>query len=126
MSKKNNAQGDIRYTRPGRPTILESKGDPHLVEKAAEMRFLGCSWSQIASRLGVGKTTIRRYVLAFQKENGGQIEEEIGSRMPRNNDDDSRNKESQYLSFSIREDVLEGLPKTFRKFVSLVRKAREM
>ena len=40
----------------GRPSVMT----PELLERAREMRAAGATYSQIATELGVGKTTIRR------------------------------------------------------------------
>lgn len=127
MTKRNDAQNSPKRKRgPGRPTIFETKGDPFLVEKGTEMRLLGYSWSRIASELGVGKTTIRRYVRAYQKEKGSQMRGEVARGMPKTSDNRSGINRNQCLSFQVKENVLDGLPKSFRIFLSLVRRAREM
>lgn len=126
MSKKNCSQDGTRRGKPGRPTILQTTGDPLLVERASEMRLRGLSWAKIAARLGVGQTTIRRYVRAFQKANGSQTEGRLSCSTSKTDDNVSGMNEDQYFLASIRDDVLEGLPKTFRIFVSLVRKSREL
>ena len=127
MSRHGNRQGsDKRGRKPGRPTVMESRGDPKLPTRAAELRSLGLSWSQIASRLGVGRTTARRLVLLCQKDEGSQTRDDIISDVPQTNDDNPQTNDSQCVPFEIKEDVLERLPKTFRIFASLVRRAREM
>jgi hypothetical protein len=59
-----------RRGRWGRPSIMESMGDPELPQKAREMRSQGLSWSEIAINLKIGKTTARRLVNACQKDEG--------------------------------------------------------
>lgn len=44
----------------GRPAVIT----PELLERARELRADGATYSQIASELGVGKTTIRRALTA--------------------------------------------------------------
>lgn len=52
----------------GRPNIMETSGDPQIALKAAGMRSQGLSWSQIASNLGIGRTTARRLASLCQKD----------------------------------------------------------
>jgi orotate phosphoribosyltransferase-like protein len=119
-------QSDLKQKRrPGRPSVLESKGDPNLASKAAEMRSLGLSWSQIAFKLGVGRTTARRLVLMCQKRNESQIGRSIGSTIPKHNDTGMEGDSSQHVSTSIDNDILGKLPKTFQIFSMLLEEARK-
>lgn len=126
MSSKSDFQKSHKKKRKrGRPSVLESKEDPDLASKATEMRFLGLSWSQIASRLGIGRTTARRLVLAFQKSSGSQTKSDSNSSVPKTDSCHLMAEVGQHFSLSLKEDILEGMPKTFRIFVSLIRKARQ-
>lgn len=54
------ASGRRGRGRPGRPTVEEQLGDPGLADKARCLRDQDLSWSQIADRLRVGRSTARR------------------------------------------------------------------
>lgn len=54
--------------RWGRPTVMDRKGDPNLASKASEMRSKGLSWSQIASGLGVSRSSAKRLARVYQKD----------------------------------------------------------
>ncbi len=81
MSKKNNVQDKLKRRKPGRPSILEVRKDPNLARRAAEMRFLGRSWGEIGSSLGLARSTARRLVLMYQKDIGCQTREEVKNRI---------------------------------------------
>ena len=56
----------------------ERLGDPLLVVKARTLRAEGLSWTQIAERLGVGRTTARR--LCQNSEDASRHDTAPGSR----------------------------------------------
>ena len=127
MSRHSNRQAsDKRGRRPGRPTVMESRGDPKLPARAAEMRSLGLSWSQIASRLGVGRTTARRLALMCQKDSGCQTGHLVSPIFPKPAKIGGETSSSQNASSALDSGVLEKLPKTFRIFSELLEKAREL
>ena len=66
--KEGIAKAKLKRGKWGRPSITETKGDPQIALKAAEMRSQGLSWSEIASNLEIGRTTVRRLVSLCQKD----------------------------------------------------------
>lgn len=126
MSKKNNAQDRVKRRKPGRPSILEVRKDPNLAKRAAEMRFLGHSWGEIGSSLGLARSTARRLVLMYQKEIGCQSSENVHSSVPKHTDISTLEGHAQHIESSIDDDVLRKLPKTFQIFSSLLARVREM
>jgi len=127
MTKRNEAQNSPkRRRRPGRPSILEVRKDPDLARRAAEMRFLGRSWGEIGSSLGLARSTARRLVLMYQKEIGCQSRETANPSVSKPIDEGTRGSHSQQYGSIIDDDVLEKMPKTFQIFSSLLRKVREM
>ncbi len=126
MSKRNDAQGKTKSRKPGRPSTLEVRKDPDLAKKAAEMRFLGHSWGEIGSSLGLARSTARRLVLMYQKEIGCQSRDNVLSSVPKHIDIGTPVGHTQHIESSFGDDVLERLPKTFQIFYSLLAKAREM
>ena len=126
MTKKNNAQGKVKRRKPGRPSILEVRKDPDLARRAAEMRFLGHSWGEIGSSLGLARSTARRLVLMYQKEIGCRTVENVKSSVPKRTIIGTGEGHSQYVESNIDDDVLEKLPKTFQIFSSLLTRVREM
>ena len=125
--------------RWGRPSISETKGDPKIALKAAQMRSQGLSWSEIASILNVGRTTARRLVNLYQKDGDSQTNidtEKIDSNtnvkgtFSENKDDqgtdpDIADNQGQYPQLASNDDVLSRLPKTFQIFNTLLERARE-
>ena len=123
----------------GRPSIIETKGDPEIGLKASTMRSQGLSWSEIASNLKIGKTTARRLVILYQK--GGDEQKEIDSdstgcnrkvicTFGENEDEQEAKSETsknqiQDNRFPSNDDVLNKMPKTFQIFNSLLEKARK-
>jgi len=127
MTKRNQAQNSPkRRRRPGRPSVLEVRKDPDLARKAAELRFLGHSWGEIGSSLGLARTTARRLALAYQNEIGCQPKATKNLAVPNTVDIGTRKGHSQHPDSNIDKDVLEQMPKTFQIFSSLLQKIREM
>ena len=126
MSKRNDARGKIKSRKPGRPSILEVRKDPDLAKKAAEMRFLGHSWGEIGSSLGLARSTARRLALLYQKDIGCQAVEKVKSSVPKRIIIDTMQDQSQYVESNIDDDILERLPKTFQIFSSLLARVRDM
>ena len=117
--------GSERKDKRGRPSVIESLGDPHLPLKAAVLRNTGRSWSEIASILGVGRTTAKRLATMYQKENESQIEKAPNNKMPKKDDTKHEIEDAQWPSLSMEEGILDCLPKTFKTFISLVKRAQE-
>ncbi|MCJ2563072.1 MAG: hypothetical protein LN417_03160 [Candidatus Thermoplasmatota archaeon] len=127
MTKRNEAQNSPkRRRRPGRPSILEVRKDPDLARRAAEMRFLGSSWGEIGSSLGLARSTARRLALMYQKEIGCQSKATKNPAVPNTVDIGTRKGHSQHLDSNIDKDVLEQMPKTFQIFSSLLSRVRDM
>ncbi|MFQ6107160.1 MAG: hypothetical protein ACE5QF_06200 [Thermoplasmata archaeon] len=127
MTERNEAQNSPkRRRRPGRPSILEVRKDPDLARRATEMRFLGHSWGEIGSSLGLARSTARRLVLMYQKEVGCQSREAANPSVSKPVDEGMDGSHSQQYGSIIDDDVLEKMPKTFQIFSSLLRKVREM
>lgn len=125
MSKeRQNTNGAKSHKKRGRPSVLER--DPDLVSRAAELRLCGLSWSIVASRLGVGRTTARRLFSLYQKDVEGQTIEDSNVAVPENDIHKVGEKPSQCTVFSIDDDILGKLPKTFQIFSSLLEKVRNM
>ncbi|MHA1962573.1 MAG: hypothetical protein ACW99U_20465 [Candidatus Thorarchaeota archaeon] len=111
MSKEDHSQnGSVQKNRRGRPPVTQSLCDPHLPLKAAVLRNTGRSWSEIASIIGVGRTTAKRLATMYQKKK-----------------DDTKHEveDNQWPELSTEEGILDCLPKTFKVFISLVKRARE-
>lgn len=126
MSKRDDSEnGSEQKNRRGRPSVIESLGDPHLPLKASALRSTGRSWSEIASLLGVGRTTARRLATMYQKENESQIEKVSNNRIQNESDAGPQKEGDQWPALSMDEGILERMPKTFRIFVSLVKRAQE-
>jgi hypothetical protein len=126
MSKKNDAQGKSKRRRPGRPSILEVRKDPNLARRAAEMRFLGHSWGEIESSLGLARSTARRLVLMYQKDIGCQTREDVESAVQKPTVNGTHEDHTQDVELTVDDDVLERLPKTFQIFSSLLARVRDM
>lgn len=126
MSKRINCDdGSERKRKRGRPSVIESKGDPHLALKASAMRSAGYSWSKIAFYLGIGKTTARRLARLCQNENESQIANESVSAVPKTGNQRNSKKKNQAPEFAIDEAFLDCMPKTFKMFASLIKRSRE-
>jgi hypothetical protein len=127
MTKRNEPQNSPkRRRRPGRPSILEVRKDPDLARRAAEMRFLGRSWGEIGSSLGLARSTARRLVLMYQKEIGCQSKATRNPAVPNTIEIGTREGHSQHPDSNIDKDVLEQMPKTFQIFSSLLARVREV
>ena len=127
MTKRIEAQNSPkRRRRPGRPSILEVRKDPDLARRAAEMRFLGSSWGEIGSSLGLARSTARRLVLMYQKEIGCQSKTTKNLAVPNTVDIGTCRVHSQHPDSDIDKDVLEQMPKTFQIFSSLLSRVRDM
>ena len=123
----------------GRPTIIETKGDPQIALKAAQMRSQGLSWSEIASILDIGRTSARRLVNLYQKDGDSQTKidadiiesyRKVKGTFSENKDNqgpdsNTANNQGQYPQISSNDDVLSRLPKTFQIFNSLLERARQ-
>lgn len=127
MTKRQRAQNSPkRRRRPGRPSILEVRRDPDLARKAAELRFFGHSWGEIASSLGLARTTARRLVLMYHKQIGCQSNENRSRPLPNSRDIGTKRRRSQLSDSHIDKDVLEQMPKSFQIFSSLLERVREI
>lgn len=126
MSKRDDAQEKNKRRNPGRPSILEIRKDPDLAKKAAEMRFLGHSWGEIGSSLGLSRSTARRLSLLYKKEIGCQAGEIATPSVPKRAIIGIHQQHSQHSESAIDDDVLERLPKTFQIFSSLLARVRDM
>lgn len=124
MSKECHSEnGSEQMRKRGRPSVLED--DPYLVEKVVALRATGRSWAEISTLLRIGKTTVRRLYTVCQKEAESQIKRKSVSTVPKTgNQVDNRNA-YQSFEFSIDDEILACMPKTFRIFLSLVKRARE-
>ena len=109
----------------GRPSIRDSKGDPKIAFKAAELRSQGLSWSQIASHLGIGRTTARRLVNLYLNKNSIWPSDEKNPSMPKSSVFNTSVSESQHIASSIDIDILGNLPKSFQIFSSLLQQAKK-
>ena len=139
LIKEGIAKARSRREKWGRPSVIETRGDPKIGFKASEMRSQGLSWSEIASNLKIGKTTARRLVILYQKDGDKQTEinfERIGCNRKVNctsgeNEDEQEAKtetsknQIQDNRFPSNDDVLNIMPKTFQIFTSLLEKARQ-
>lgn len=126
MSKRDNSENSSeRKDKRGRPSVLESLGDPHLPVKASAMRSAGYSWSEIASYLSVGRTTAQRLATMYQKENESQIDKAPNNKMPKKGNTKHEDEDPQWPELSMEDGILDCLPKTFKIFISLVKRARE-
>lgn len=109
----------------GRPSIMDSKDDPQIAAKAADLRAKGFSWSQIASHLGIGRTTSRRLVSLYQNENSVCPDEKQNPPMPKSNVIDTSESDSRHIISSFDDNILGKLPKSFQIFSSLLEKAKK-
>jgi hypothetical protein len=123
----------------GRPGVVELKGDPHLAAKASELRSGGFSWSEIASRLSISRSSARRLVNLYQKDTAGQIDNHLDSTVPNRGVSDTcvekmDRKEVvqvdlddavQSIDVSTNDEVLAKMPKTFQIFSDLLKQVRE-
>jgi hypothetical protein len=125
MSQQDRNNNNIKSRRKrGRPSVLER--DPNLASRVTELRLCGLSWSTIASRLGVGRTTARRLFSLYQKGVKGQTREDSNSAVPENDTHKPSENPSQYTVLAIDYEILGKLPKTFQIFSSLLEKVRDM
>ena len=62
----------------GRPPIWESRQDPKIILRAKQMRSQGTSWTTIAQKLGIGRTTARRLCQKAQQK----VENVLGTSGP--------------------------------------------
>jgi hypothetical protein len=109
----------------GRPSIFKSKNDSQIALKAAELRSQGLSWSQIASRLGIGRTTARRLVALYLNDTSVNFKKEADSSMPITNEVDMPESRNPIIISSIDVDILGRLPKSFQIFSKLLEKAND-
>jgi len=120
------ARAKAQGSKLGRPTVAEVKGDANIATKAAELRSLGLSWSQIASKLGIGRTTARRLVTLYLKEKDIWTKAESNPPMPKYNVSNTGGSEDQHTASSFDDDILGKMPKTFQIFSKLLEKARSI
>jgi orotate phosphoribosyltransferase-like protein len=104
---------------------MDSKKDPEIAAKATELRSQGLSWSQIASRLGIGRTTARRLVTVCLNKKSVEVDKEIYSSMPKSNHFDSNKSDRSNLISSLDDDIFGKLPKSFQIFSELLEKAKD-
>ena len=114
--------------RAGRPSLEETRGDPRLAEKAQALRAMGLSWSQVAERLGVGRTSARR--LCLERSRGPGLETEAAPEAehdpagpPFRNRAETVPKPPHSLEGRSWTE-LDAMPETFRLFAKLLRRAR--
>jgi hypothetical protein len=139
LIKEGIAKARSRREKWGRPSIIETKGDPEIGFKASEMRSQGLSWSEIASNLKIGKTTSRRLVIHYQEDGDEKKEidsdragcnrkvnctfsENVGEQEAKTETSKNQIQDNQFHS---NDDVLNKMPKTFQIFNSLLEKARK-
>lgn len=153
LFKKNDKEEDTRSLRIkqgiakarasrrkwGRPSIMESKGDPELALKATALHSQGLTWSEIASNLEIGKTTARRLVRQNQREryhplgndaNNIATNRTVTCDLGENEDeqevkDDTSIYQPQGNQLSLHDEVLNKMPKTFQILNSLLERARQ-
>ena len=140
----------VRNPRGGRPRIQEQLGDPMLATKARDLRAKGFSWSKIAERLGIGRSTARTLCLNPSDAQASEFSRLEGDDTCRGNDrfrnssetffesaqEESKDAESE-LNGQVPpshggvdedpktgSDVYQVLPKTFRLFSVLLQRAR--
>ena len=150
LSREQEERRRVRNPKGGRPRIEEQLGDPMLALKAQDLRGKGLSWTKIAARLGIGRSTARTLCLKSAHAQVGEF--------PRLEDDDASRDDAQFrnssetVSGSSQEEVEdaesklsrrdlspsgradgnprtgdeedEGLPRTFRLFSTLLERAR--
>lgn len=109
----------------GRPSIFKSKDDPQIAVKASDLRSQGLSWSQIASRLGIGRTTARRLVTMYLNDNSVKLENVTNPSVPKSNDYDISESKTPIIISSTDDDILGKLPKSFQIFSNLLEKAKK-
>jgi hypothetical protein len=123
----------------GRPSVIEIKGDPKLACKASEMRTQGLSWSEIASNLEIGRTTVRRLVCLYQKDGDNSLRidvdgiasnRKVNCTFGENEEGEKAITENeknlcQDNRLPSNDTVLNKMPKTFQIFNSLLEKARQ-
>lgn len=89
------------------------------------MQSAGYSWSEMAYYLKVGRTTAKRLARVYQKENESQIDRASKNKVQKADDGEHNVEDDQCPDLTIDEEFSEYLPKTFKVFVSLVKRARE-
>jgi hypothetical protein len=123
------AQANTPRRKAGRPTVAEVRGDPNIASKAAELRDLGRSWSEIASELGISRSSARRLVNVCQKALNSQIEEDTGSSVPEIGVSETctRKEVDSSTSTDERDDggTMALMPKSLKIFKKLLKKADE-
>jgi len=120
------ARAKARGIKLGRPTIAEVKGDPYIASKAAIMRSRGLSWSQIALRLNISRSSARRLVGMCKKEDNNWTMDIDNPSMPKCDVSDTREIERHDIMPLTNDDIFSSMPKTFQIFSTLLAKAREM
>ena len=124
MSKGNSNKDTLKEKRrQGRPSVLED--GPYLVEKVVALRATGRSWAEISTLLRIGKTTARRLATVCQKRIESQIKDGSECAVPKTDNQRDNRDECQSFEFSVDDEFLECMPKTFRIFFSLVKRARD-
>ena len=140
----------IRNPKGGRPSIQEQLGDPMLATKALELRTEGLSWTKIAGRLGIGRSTARKLCLdsgdvqAVEISHLKEDDASSGKTLIRNSSETvfgSRQQETLTAESkpdaqvprtsggtgknpTADEEECQGLPRTFRLFSMLLHRAR--
>ncbi|MHA1962122.1 MAG: hypothetical protein ACW99U_18105 [Candidatus Thorarchaeota archaeon] len=125
MSESSNDEDNPRQRgRPGRPPVTKSQAD--LPSRAVKLRSEGYSWSQISSILKVGRSSIRRVVLAHQNNDMSETDTLPDTCISIGEILDCQDEDNRTGSSLTDNDVLDGMPRTFQIFSSLLEKVREL
>ncbi|MCK5290610.1 MAG: hypothetical protein KAR39_01160 [Thermoplasmata archaeon] len=73
-----------------------------------------------------GRTTAKRLATKYQKEDKSQIDKPPNNKMPKKDDTKHEVEDPQWPELSMEEGILDCFPKTFKIFISLVRRARKL
>jgi len=115
----------LKGERWGRPSLLDKDAD--LPSRVAELRNSGRSWSEIASELGVSRSSARRLANLCQKASNSQIEECADiSVSNRPVSETCANKEGDSLISADEgkgEGIMALMPQTIKVFKELLKKA---
>lgn len=117
---------NIQKEKRGRPTLIKSKGDPLIVSKAVKLREQGLSWSEIGLKLQISRSSARRLVLLYQKDEK-VYQNEVQDQLIQNYQTDKKHENKGSDDDLLLEDeIFENLPYLYQKFIQLLRQSREM